>query len=190
MKHLSKGSRLIVFVILLSVLTGCAVFSGGKVPETRLVEPTAEEQTKPTLNYEFIGGSDKMEQEFLEELNKSQYFKKITGESTGADIELNVRLTYIPNLNLGGDSILPMISFLSLFRIPVWGTDHYILEVRVKNKIGLEKEYKLENSVTFALWLPLIVFTPFTWNTDENVRKNMYRNFIHQMYEDGFMGEI
>jgi len=184
MKHLFKGSKLVVFVMMLSVMTGCAI-SGGKVPRAKLVAP-AENQTKPTLSYSInSSGPHLTKKEFLEELSKSQYFGEITEESSEADIELKVSLMTTGNL---GD--LVRASGFTFGIIPLVGTDNYTVVAQVNNKKGLKKFYTLENSVTFGLWLPLIVFTPFTYYTDENVRRNMYRNIIQQMYEDGFMGEI
>ena len=188
MKHLFRGSRLIVFVMMLSVMTGCAI-SGGGVPRTKLTAPV-EDQAKPTLFYSIYSWEwgEISKEEFLEELRKSQYFKNITNDSLDqADIEMYVTLNKGPNSIPEG---MGYFSGMTAGMIPEWGTDDYILEVRVKNKIGLEKEYKLEDSVTIVIWLPLFVFTPFTWNTEENVRRNMYRNIIQQMYEDGSMGAI
>jgi len=102
---------------------------------------------------------------------------------------LNVRLTYTPSEYFDSEYSVGMFSIISLGAIPVWGTRHYEVKALVKNKRGLEKEYTVKDSVTAAIWLPLIVFTPFTYDGGENVRRNMYRNIINQMYEDGFMGE-
>ena len=189
MNYLSRNSRLIVFIMMLSVMTGCALLGGGKVPKTKLVASTAEVQTKPTIYFR-IDDPQRKSQELLGELEKSQYFKKIMiGSSDEANIELDVRLSYIPSPNFNEEFPITMISFLSAGHIPVWGTDDYKVIARVKNKIGLKKEYELNDSVTLIIWNPLILFTPFTYDKSEKVRRNMYRNIIQQMYEDGFMGE-
>ncbi|MCZ6469993.1 MAG: hypothetical protein O6649_01405, partial [Gammaproteobacteria bacterium] len=82
MNYLFRVARLIVIVIMLSALNGCAAFfAGGKVPKATLVENSAEDQTKPTLSYYYQNYSRISitgRPEFLEELNKSQYFKEIT----------------------------------------------------------------------------------------------------------------
>jgi len=207
MKHLSKGSRLIVFVITLSIVTGCAI-SGGKVPRTKLAAPTAGDHSKLTLSWEIIlsrvnfiyslNSSQRnslvkeLSAELSEELNKTQYFKAITkitkGHSVKADIDLIVTLTITNN---PGPDVLGFMSMVTLGTVPYWETIHYEIRARVKNKQGLEKEYKLENSVTFGLWLPLWCFYRFTYDEGgPNVRRNIYRNIIQQMYEDGFIGEI
>jgi len=186
MKHLFRGSRLVVLVMMLSIMTGCAI-PGGKVPRTKLAAP-AEDQTKQTLFYSIYSwGSVLSKEELLEELRNSPYFKNITNENRDeADIELYVTLSVKPSPN--ADTALS-ISTLTFGMIPVWESQYYKVTARVKNKKGLENEYTVNDSTFIVAWLPLVVFLPFTYDTDENVRRNMYRNIIQQMYEDGFIGE-
>ncbi len=176
MNYLFRVSKPIVFVIMISVVTGCA-FAGKNVPETTLVESTAKDQTKPTLSYEINDFSvNEMDSWFLaytsiknelpEELYKSQYFKEITEENSAVtDIELNVTLTTTSS----GCT-----------------TNHYEVIVRVKNKKGLEKVYVLNDRAFFPL---ACLYGSSYIDESEGVRPNMYRNIIQQMYEDGFMGE-
>ena len=188
MKHLFRGSKLIVIVIMLSVITGCAIISGGQVPKTRLTVPTAEDQTKPTIIYKiYANEGDKLE--FLEEFGKSRHFKEITeGHSADADIELVVFVdptNSIENLSYGVTTTLGLVGGV----LPAWATDHYKVRAQVKNKKGLEREYVLNDSATAVSWFPFVVFLPFTYDGGENVRRNIYRNIIQQMYEDGFIEE-
>lgn len=192
MKHLSKGSRLIVFVMMLSVLTGCiALFDGGKVPNTRLTKTGAEDQTKPILFYGFnFYGDYRLREEFLDELHKSQYFKEITNvNSAEADIELHVMLTVTPNPKFDIES-MGYLSGMTIGMIPLWSTEKYEIKAQVNNKTGLEKEYVVNDSITYVAWWPMLLLFPFTYNKEEDVPLNMFRNIIQQMYEDGYMGEI
>jgi len=212
MNYLFRAARLIVIVIMLSALTGCAAFfAGGNVPKTKLAAPTAEDQSKPTLSYQFIPYLDyvrdkkqnyrNVKQIFLEELHKSLYFKEITeGHSTEADIELDVIVKKLnlnqpdpdrsyPSLKAPSRHHLPQWSGTTIGLLPVWATDNYQVKVEVKSKRGLEKEYVVNDTITEVWWLPLVVFYPFqNFDLDEDVQSNMYRNIISQMYEDGFIG--
>jgi hypothetical protein len=192
MNCIFRVSRLIVFIIMLSVMTGCAMFAGGKVPGTTLAESTVEDQTKPTLSFHnskinsYLTGDSY--QELLRELRKSQYFKQINGvDSAEADIELEVTLK--ANRKGGSHPVQDWLSGLTLNIIPIWKNDHYEVTALVKNKKGLEKEYVVSDTITFVLWLPLWLVSPFTLGTEEDVLANMYRNIIQQMYEDGFIEE-
>lgn len=200
MNYLFRLTKLIVVVIVLSVITGCAMFAGEKVPETTLVEPAAGNQAKPKLSYQFnaIGGlsgpkdlPDAVEQkikiELLEELQKSQYFGNITENTSDSDIELNVTLT-----NTGNPAaIIPaLITGFSLYTIPSWATDRFEVKGQAKNKNGLEREYVLNDTTTIVQWLPMLFAFPFNnFSVVKDVRANMYRSVIQQMYEDGFMQE-
>ena len=189
MKQLFRVSRRIVFVMTLSVLTGCvALFDGGKVPNTRLAKTTGEDQTKPILFYGFnFTERSSLKEVFLEDITKSKYFKEITNENSAeADIELNVKLTGTP-----GEDIEPMtyFSMMTLGLIPLWSTDTIEIKARVNNKAGLEKEYVVNDSITYVMWLPMLLLLPFTYDTEKDVPSNMFRNIIQQMYEDGFIGE-
>jgi len=201
MKHLFRGSRLIVFVIMLSVMTGCfVIYPGRNVPKTTLAESIAENRTKPTLSYKFIYIDDnyrnsekkllRLRHELLEELNKSQYFKEITeGHSVETDIELDITL-YMSEDQDKDDWAL--IASATLWLLPAAVPTNYIVIARVDNKKGLEKQYEIKDTATMLMWIPLLKLVPlnfFTLYTKGNVRENMYRNMIVQMYEDGFIGE-
>jgi len=178
--------------MMLSVMTGCfALFDGGQVPKTKLAKTVAEDQTKPILFYGFnLYGRNSKREEFLEEIHKSQYFKKITNfNSAEADIEMNVTLTVTPNPNFPFEDMV-YFSAMTIGMIPFWSTEQYEIKARVNNKTGLEKEYVVNDSITVVMWWPMLLLYPFTYDAEEDVLSNMLRNIIQQMYEDGFMGEI
>ena len=174
----------------LSVLTGCvALFDGGKVPNTRLAKTTGEDQTKPILFYKFnLYERYSLKKVFLEELHKSKYFEKITDENSAkADIELNVKLRVFPNPNFPVED-MGIFSGMTLGMIPLWSTVKYEITAQVNNKKGLEKEYVVNDTTTYVSWWPLLLLLPFQ-NSDieKDVRSNIFKNIILQMYEDGFI---
>jgi len=181
------------FVVLLS---GCAVFDGGNVPNATL-SPAENGVQKPTLSYSSTSFSglatvDKspeatqtiIENELISQLEESDYFNSIAKKDDTADITLDVKLT---NTGDPAAMIPALITGLSLYTIPSWATDNFDLVATAKRKDGLEKEYVLADSTTIVQWLPMIVAFPFNnFSVVPDVRKNMYRKVLSDMKADGF----
>jgi hypothetical protein len=178
--------------------SGCAVFNGGKVPDTVLAPLEKSDIQKPSISYDITasGGlfsNDKSPEhvqsiiagELLQTLEQSNYFSRISKNDAEADINLSVTIQ-----NTGNPAALipAFITGLSLYTIPSWGTDNFDVNAIAKSKNGLSKEYALSDSTTLVQWLPMMfVFPVKNFSVIPEVRKNMYRNILLQMKNDGFI---
>jgi hypothetical protein len=189
----------IAFLFFLGISTsGCAVFRGGNVPETVLTPPEKTDQAKPAISYEMIsmGGFDGTVKspelvqnivagELLQTLEQSDFFSRISKNDASADINLSVKVT-----NTGNQAaVIPaMITGFSLYTIPSWATDNFEVTATARNRQGGSKQYVLSDSTTLVQWLPMmVVFPAKNFSVVPEVRKNMYRNILQQMKNDGFI---
>ena len=187
----------VITVVLLATLSGCAVFDGGKVPETTLAAYQYTGVAKPTLSYSssaFGGlsatkelpatGQSIIEGELLSVLESSDYFARIAKNDKTADISVQVTMTNKAN----SAAVIPaMITGFSLYTIPSWATDEFELIAKAKRSDGLEKDYVLADSTTIVQWLPMIFAFPFkNFSVIPDVRKNMYKKVLSNMQDDGF----
>ncbi len=177
---------------------GCAVFNGGKVPETVLTPLEKMDQPKPTISYGIMamGGlfrtsnSPEIVQsiiagELLQTLEQSNYFSRISKNDDEADISLSVT---IKNTGTPAAMIPAIITGLSLYTIPSWATDNFEVTALARNRRGYSKEYTLSDSTTLVQWLPMLfVFPVKNFSVIPEVRKNIYRNILSQMKIDGFI---
>lgn len=190
--------RFLLFISLCFTLSGCAVFSGGNVPATVLMPLENTDQKKPTISYDitasdgFFSTSKSSEiiqnviaGEFLQTLEQSEYFSRISKNDDEADLNLSVTIK-----NSGNPAALipAMITGFSLYLIPSWATDNFVVTAVAKNKDGNSKQYVLEDSTTLVQWLPMMfVFPVKNFSVIPEVRKNMYRNIVMQMKNDGLI---
>ncbi|MEZ5530368.1 MAG: hypothetical protein R3E57_10665 [Porticoccaceae bacterium] len=186
-----------ILILTMTILSGCAVFDGGKVPPTTLSSFDNNDDKKPTLSYSSLAmgglsstkelpesGQKLIEDEIFSELESSAYFSNIAKDDEHADINLKVKLT-----NTGNPAALvpAVITGLSLYIIPSWATDHFNLTATAERKDGLKKEYALDDSTTLVQWLPMMFVFPFKNLSEiQEVRKNMYRKVLSNMKDDGF----
>lgn len=186
-----------ILILTMLILSGCAVFDGGKVPETELTSSDTDNVNKPTISYSSLAkgglssvkelpeaGQNIIAEELVSELEASEYFSSISKDDKKADIQLEVKLT-----NSGDPAaIVPaVITGLSLFIIPSWATDNFNLVATAERKDGLKKEYVLADSTKIVQWLPMIFVFPFNnFSVIPDVRKNMYRKVLADMKDDGF----
>ncbi len=181
-----------------AMLSGCAVFDSGKVARTTLSPVEASGEARPSISYSILaqGGLSEVktlpdniqaiiEKEFIETLQESGYFSGIGKENGHFGIRMDVTVT-----NTGNPAaIIPaFITGLSFYTIPSWATDHFEVKAKVASSKGSQKEYVLNDSTTLVQWLPMLFVFPFkNLSVIPEVRKNMYRNIIMQMREDGFL---
>lgn len=75
--------------------------------------------------------------------------------------------------------------------IPCWETVTDTLEARVVSRGGTPTDYVLKDAIASFIWLPMIVAAPFANDLEgelhPNTRKNLYRNPILKMQQDGFL---
>lgn len=187
----------LVLVVVLTLLSGCAVFEGGKVPKTTLASYEGDSNAKPTIAYSStaMGGLSKVQKlpdttqsviegELLAVLEEANYFSRISKVDESADIKLDVVLT---NSGNPAAMIPALITGFSLYTIPSWATDNFNLVVKAERKDGMIKEYTLADSTTLVQWLPMIFVMPAkNFSLVPEVRKNMYRKVLDDMKNDGF----
>lgn len=127
-----------------------------------------------------------LEEEFISVLNESGYCT-ILGARQEDNIHIEADL-----LNYGSGiaaGVAGFIGGLTFCTIPTWATDNYNLTVKITTLQDKQHEYVFDDAMTTVFWLPLIVATPFTFPTSiaTKVRKNMYKNLIRRMQEDGLL---
>lgn len=187
------------FVALLSSLTGCASFKGNQLPAVGKLPPSATGVEKPDITFKFSAGESyivkrehyegarqQLESEFAQVLRESGYFAAVTEGSEGKGIHINAKL-----VNSGSPiGLIPaFITGLSLYTIPSWATDNFEVTAKVTTVDGREHTYSLTDSSTLVQWLPMVFAFPFKnpLEVPVEVRKNIYRNLILKMQEDGVL---
>ena len=190
--------KFLLFILFYFTLSGCAIFKGENVPETFLIPIEKTDQIKPTISYNItVSGfnysaaeSSKLIQnvisgELLQALEQSEYFSRISKNDIEAEINLSV--TFVDSANPA--ALIPaFITGLSLFTIPSWATEKFIVTAVAKNKNGNSKQYVVEDSITMVQWLPMIFIFPVkNFTAIPQVRKNIYRNILMKMKNDGLI---
>lgn len=191
-------SLLLFLLFIYLTISGCAIFKGGKVSETVLTPLENTGQPKPSVSYDITAMGGLIETakspehiqsiiagEFLQVLEQSNYFSRISKKDSEADITIFVTIK-----NTGNPAaIIPaFITGLSFYTIPSWATDNIDVTATAKDKRGNSKEYILSDSTIIVQWLPMLfVFPANNFSVIPEVRKNMYRNILLQMKNDGFM---
>jgi len=193
--------KLLVMGLLSNLLFGCAVFEGGEVPKVAMEAITKNQVEQQSVVYNSVamgglgGESNKLpeavqsiiEGELESVLKESNYFSRVSKVDDEADVRIELTLT-----NRGNPAALipAFITGLSLYTIPSWATDHFEVKAKVSAKQGMVKEYELNDSVKLVQWLPMIfVFPAKNFSVVPEVRKNMYRNLLVKMQEDGFFAD-
>ncbi len=192
MKKTTRTVAVDVIVLICLISIGCATsFPAHRLPETGQLPPAYLSQTLNAC-YQFTAenlmshSQQKAEREFVDVLKESGYFVTLSPCHDG-DININAGMhEYRSEVAV---AFVNITMVLSLATIPSWLTHNLKLTAKVASKETKEKEYVLDDSITTVVWLPLIVVTPFTIYHDVSidVRKNMYRNLILKMQQDGFL---
>lgn len=178
-------------------VTGCASFPKHRVPETGQLPPPADASQALQASYQFTLETDigekylqnirqQFEKEFVDVLKKSGYFAML---SPGQEGRIHIEADMLNYKDVVADAVGILIGGLSLCTIPIWVTDNYKVTVKVTTSEGKQAEYVLDDAMTTVIWLPMIVATPFKSpiKVSTDVRKNMYRNLILKMQEDGLL---
>lgn len=179
------------------VVSGCAIYKGGKVPETTLKPLQKETSELPTVSYTSLfksglsapkerNGAAKnlIEGEFTSTLKESKYFSRISSVDDNADVKIDFSLT---NSGNPAAMIPAIITGLSLYIIPSWATENIELKAKVESKSGKKKTYTLNDTTKLVQWLPMaFLYSSNSMSVIPEVRKNMYRNLLSKMERDGF----
>jgi hypothetical protein len=198
MKIIRTAVSIIALLAIGMSLPGCAIFRHQDLPEVKSFPSLAPGVKKPTASYEFASAVEignrrphpekiraELESEFVQVLQESGYLATLEKGSSGKDISIRVDL-----LNSGDPAALvpAFITGFSLFTIPSWATDNLEASCKVSTADGKTHEYKLKDSTTIVQWLPMMFvfpFKPFTGVAE--TRKNIYKNLIIKMQEDGIL---
>ncbi len=195
--------RLVILVVSLSLISGCACFPGNKLEKVTSLPSLPEGSIKPTFSYTFSYKafpntlrkfntnriSFISEVEFYNVLVESGYVASMVSEKGNVNIEVDLEVTAPPFSWIKFVFIdTPNILTCSIY--PGWNTNTFTAIAKVKAWDGKEHKYRLEDSVTVIAWVPLIVvpcFSCVTWGMDVPgaARKNIWRNLILKMYQDG-----
>jgi hypothetical protein len=190
-----KFSILLILISFGLSISGCAVFKGGKVPDTILIPVEKTDKPKPTISYDITGTEKllagttnpqrRLPGELLQILEQSDYFSRISRGSDEADVTLFV---IVEHEESPAGLIAGVISGLTLFTIPTWYSQYFEVTAIVKNRQSNSKKYILSDSATLVMWIPMIfVFPVHNFSVSTEVRNNMYRNILLQMKNDGFI---
>ncbi|NJC88437.1 MAG: hypothetical protein FIB02_07895 [Desulfuromonas sp.] len=181
--------------LLFVVIQGCACFPGNKLPQVDSFPPLGEEEKKKTVSYslsaetEMFGRSSNplaravVENELADAIRESGYF---TTWGSGINGEVTIDAQFV---NAGDPAALipAIITGLSLYIIPSWVTDEFILTATVKTQDGKEYSYKLEDESKLVQWLPMAVVPGGMLEVPLSVRKNIWKNLIIRMRQDGVL---
>ncbi len=178
-------------------LSGCAVFRGNELAELGALPGPDGAAKKPAAGYTFAStaniGERKpqherlqtvQENEFVAVLRESGYFATVE-KGNGKDINISVEL-----VETGDPSaVVPaVITGLSLYTIPSWAKIDLEAICKVTTANGTTREYKLRDTATLVQWLPMMVVFPFKpFSEVESLRKNLYKNLIVKMQQDGLL---
>jgi hypothetical protein len=189
---------LLSFAAISLLATSCASFPGNRLPQ--VADTPVSNVKKVSLTYTLKSGSNitgsrvespekvrsATEQPLAHALNKSGRFTSV-GQGKGGDVHVDVDMLNHGNAAAAG--ISGFITGFSFFTIPGFAIDHYKLTATARTSSGKSRQYILDDSMTTAFWLPLIVATPFTFPTTvgPKVHENMYRNLIVNMEKDGIL---
>lgn len=197
--NVKSGSRLVVkWLVAISMLyiSGCACFPGNKVPQVSNLPPLPEGTKKQTVSYLFSSGSDVFgknesapfvrtmwESELVDVIRESGYFAT-WGPGSNGDITIEARL-----VNSGNPAALipAFITGFTLYMVPSWATDTFTVTAKIKTRDGEEYPYQLEDSTTLVQWLPMIFVPGSIMNIPGEVRKNIWKNLILKMHQDGLL---
>lgn len=195
----TSNLALLGIVLCLSVY-GCAAFQKHRLPEVDKLPVPAGGNESVKASYSFSSGFDlgkgrreqdqkirmTLEDEFVSVLKESGYFAMLQPvKNGGIYIEADI-------LNYGSGTaviIAGVIGGMTLGAIPVWVTDNFKVTVTVTTPEGKRHEYVLDDAITTVIWLPFVFVLPFKTPNKESidVRKNIYRNLILKMQQDGLL---
>ncbi len=192
--------RGLLILLLVFLFAGCASFSKNRLPEVKTLPPPTSGTSKPVVSFSFSSYVDnilwgqetnrnfesRLREEFFSVLNDSGWFSHIVAGVYQGDIHIDLQVIKTDN----PAALLPAaVTAFSLYIIPSWETNYYIIKakVRANNEVCA---YKLDDAMVTVRWLPLLVSLPLKHGScvAREIRKNMWKNLICAMKEDGLLG--
>jgi len=188
----------LITVLLCQHLSGCASFKKNQLNTVGVLPPLSSENEKQDLTYTFTSWVDdghlekekNREQiyadEFTSVLKDSGYFSILEPGDNG-----DIRIQAVMLVSYSGDlvSLGTGLTFMTLGLLPSWSTVTYKATVKVTTGDGKDYEYTLEDRVTKVRWFAMIFVASARKPSEvsSNVRKNIYKNLLLKMQEDGVL---
>ena len=194
---MSKLIKITASVTILLLLGSCVIFKGGNVEKVDFsqLNSTSNQKKKIYVRWDFdflpIGHSsltyedrERLFEKVLNESNCCELVKKKTEadlifEGKAYDQRNSARLVGF------------MASVVTAYIIPSWHTAKIFVTVDVKDGKNT-RHYEAIDSMTTAIWLPLIVATPFAYDfdkTQKEILENSYRSLLVQIKNDSFFSK-
>jgi hypothetical protein len=196
MKILKMVVGALLTILLCHHLSGCASFKKNQLNTVDVLPPLSSKHEKQDLTYTFTSWVDDghiekeknreriYADEFTSALNDSGYFSILEpGDNRDIRIQAVLLVSYSGNLVSLGTGL----TFMTLGLLPSWTTVTYKATVKVTTGDGQDYEYILEDRVTKVRWFAMI-FVASSRKPNEvssGVRKNIYKNLLLKMQEDG-----
>jgi hypothetical protein len=187
----------VAVLLVVFMISGCAVYRGNNIPEVTLADIAGAEEQRVSASYlsTAFGGmpsprklpnsvQNTVSGELRSVLESSEFFGRISKGDESADIKVDITVT-----SSGSPAaIIPaIITGMSFYIIPSWATDNINVVAKVERADGLVKEYVLDDSVKLVQWIPMaFAFPRNNFSVVTDVRKNMYRKLLSDMRDDGF----
>jgi hypothetical protein len=198
MRILKVVVGILLTALLFQHLAGCASFKKNQLHIVGVLPSPSSENKKHNLTYTFTSWVDDghlekeknrvqvYADEFTSVLNDSGYFS-ILEPGDGRDIRIQAVLlvSYSGGLLRVGTGLTCM----TLGLLPSWTTVTYKATVKVTTLKGKDYEYILEDRVTEVRWFAMIFVAASRkpGEVSSEVRKNMYKNLLLQMKNDGVL---
>lgn len=177
--------------ILLSILS-CALPQKGLLPKVELPAWPHTSELKSSISFKisFLPPSDsevkqKLEEEFIQEFEKADLFRKIYPSPAAADVQMTVVLTQAVAVTSKPFALHLATGGLSPVRVPCI----YELHAEIRSCFGKDVKYDIKDEASKMVWGP--GWPPgVNWQIDPgsaSVRRNLYRTLMMQMHGDGLL---
>lgn len=180
-------SKIILFLLLIVLVSGCATFPSNQVPEARESNNLYDKTTlmtytitKTSTTFSDLSDND---DELISQMDKYGWkIKEQLSEKKGTP-HLDI------NLSVSTDPLALIPAFLtgySLYTIPSWATYEYKMTADFTDKSGEEHRYELHEKSTLVQWLPMIFAFPFydPFYAQSRMLKRLYSNVAYKISQD------
>jgi hypothetical protein len=193
MKQNALAFIIVSLGLMLLIIQGCASFPGNTLPQVNSFPQLNEVEKKKAVTYALATETDLFgksnnplsrsiaENELADAIRESGYFTT-WGSGINGDVVIDAKF-----VNSGNPvAMIPaFITGLTLYIVPSWATDTFTLTAKVKTQDGKEHSYELEDTSTLVQWLPMIFVPGNPIDVPLSVRKNIWKNLILKMRQDG-----
>lgn len=185
-------------LIAMSMLSGCATFSGKENPEIEKLADKSSFSRKPSVSIDvkYVAGSTNSTMTPVENQKATEKLKSIVQQVsttsdffsqfsldpfTSKDMDYTIKMEMLNHGSEGAAAISGFITGLSLFLIPASATDHFKLTANVMDRNGtIIKTYEVNDKVT--TWIG-IWFVPFMGSSSDEVVLKVWENMVKTIYQ-------